>query len=99
MSGLLPARAAVPLSHQRSMDSSGWIDLLACPVHGGGLQRTAEGFLCRDGQHTYPCDSDLPLLFVPNDPSSIDGDVTDIVKMFYEETPFPNYDDVDSRES
>jgi SAM-dependent methyltransferase len=26
-------------------------------------------------------------------------DVTDIVKDFYEETPFPNYDDVDSRET
>ncbi len=26
-------------------------------------------------------------------------DVTDTVKAFYEETPFPNYDDLDSRES
>jgi hypothetical protein len=26
-------------------------------------------------------------------------DVTDVVKVFYEENPFPNYDDFDSKES
>ena len=29
----------------------------------------------------------------------VDGDVTDIVKQFYEAHPFPNYDDHDSLES
>jgi SAM-dependent methyltransferase len=34
---------------------------------------------------------------VPTDASSAPvGDVTDIVKAFYEKTPFPNYDDVDN---
>jgi len=28
-----------------------------------------------------------------------DRDVTEMVKAFYEETPFPNYDDLDTRES
>jgi hypothetical protein len=28
-----------------------------------------------------------------------DRDVTEMVKAFYEETPFPNYDDIDSRET
>ena len=38
-------------------------------------------------------------MFVLTESSSRDGrrDVTDIVKAFYEKTPFPNYDDVDNQ--
>ena len=46
---------------------------------------------------TYPVEHGIPRLFVL--PKSSDGDpddVTEIVKSFYEETPFPNYDDVDN---
>ena len=41
----------------------------------------------------------IPCLFAPNEWPNDRSDVTDIVKAFYEETPFPNYDDLDSRES
>ena len=43
----------------------------------------------------------IPNLFVPTDlpPGSSRVDVTEAVKAFYEETPFPNYDGFDSRES
>jgi SAM-dependent methyltransferase len=36
------------------------------------------------------------MLFWPNDWDNRKPDVTEIVKAFYEETPFPNYDDFDS---
>ncbi len=43
----------------------------------------------------------IPNFFVPTEYSPDKGmpDVTEIVKSFYEETPFPNYDGFDSRES
>jgi SAM-dependent methyltransferase len=43
----------------------------------------------------------IPNFFVPadHDASTAIGDVTDMVRAFYEETPFPNYDGFDSRES
>jgi len=46
---------------------------------------------------TYPVEGGIPRLFVPTDTSALDGrDVTDIVKQFYEKTPFPNYEDIDT---
>lgn len=45
----------------------------------------------------YPVEGGIPRFFVPADWSVGDGqDVTEIVKAFYEETPFPNYDDLDN---
>lgn len=41
----------------------------------------------------------IPCLFAPNDWPEGKSDVTDMVKSFYEDTPFPNYDDLDNRES
>jgi carbamoyltransferase len=46
---------------------------------------------------SYPVQEGIPRLFVPNDATAENvGDVTDVVKAFYEKTPFPNYDDVDN---
>ena len=45
----------------------------------------------------YAVDEGIPRLFMPTDLDQLQGrDVTDIVKQFYEDTPFPNYDDVDT---
>ena len=38
------------------------------------------------------------MLFWPREPNAAEEDVTEIVKAFYEETPFPNYDELDSAE-
>lgn len=38
----------------------------------------------------------IPLLFWPTEWDESKSDVTNIVKSFYEETPFPNYDDFDN---
>jgi SAM-dependent methyltransferase len=55
--------------------------------------------VCRGCSQHYPVTDGIPQLFVPNEWGDGRLDVTDIVKDFYEETPFPNYDDVDSRET
>lgn len=45
----------------------------------------------------YPVEEGIPRLFVPAEEKDVRGrDVTEIVKQFYERTPFPNYDDLDS---
>jgi carbamoyltransferase len=46
---------------------------------------------------TYPVEEGIPRLFVPTDLQELAGrDITDVVKQFYEETPFPNYEDIDT---
>ena len=52
-----------------------------------------------DGSRRYPIENGIPRLFVPVGPELSQRDVTEMVKAFYEATPFPNYDDLDSRES
>ena len=45
----------------------------------------------------YPVEEGIPRLFVPTDDAELDGrDVTEMVKKFYEKTPFPNYDNMDN---
>jgi SAM-dependent methyltransferase len=75
------------------------IDIVRCARCGGGLQERDAMLACSDCGQQYPVTDGIPQLFVPNDWGERKLDVTDIVKDFYEETPFPNYDDLDSRES
>jgi SAM-dependent methyltransferase len=51
---------------------------------------------CRVCGQTYVVEDGIPLLFWPHGEASDRTDVTDIVKSFYETTPFPNYDGCDS---
>jgi carbamoyltransferase len=45
----------------------------------------------------YDVEDDIPRLFLPTEDKELDGaNVTDIVRRFYEKTPFPNYDNVDN---
>jgi len=53
---------------------------------------------CIGCARTFPVDQGIPLLFWPTEWTS-KTDVTEMVKSFYEQTPFPNYDDLDSPES
>jgi SAM-dependent methyltransferase len=46
----------------------------------------------------FDSDNGIPLLFWPTEWTA-KTDVTELVRSFYEETPFPNYDDLDSPES
>jgi carbamoyltransferase len=47
------------------------------------------------GAH-YPVEEGIPRLFVPTERITNGKDTTEIVKQFYEKTPFPNYDDLDN---
>ena len=44
----------------------------------------------------YPVIDGIPRLFVPTEGLVQSQDVTEIVKQFYEQTPFPDYDDLDN---
>lgn len=47
---------------------------------------------------SYPVEEGIPRLFVLTDENATNGqDVTETVKQFYEKTPFPNYDDLDTQ--
>lgn len=72
------------------------LDLLCCPGCGAGLRFEEESLICAGCSHRFGIEDDIPLLFWPNEWDSDKDDVTDIVREFYEKTPFPNYDEFDS---
>jgi SAM-dependent methyltransferase len=74
-------------------------DILQCPITGEPLFAVEGGWSSAGGQRHYPVDHGIPQLFAPADLTMSDRDVTEMVKAFYEETPFPNYDDIESRDS
>ncbi len=73
--------------------ASPWAD----PVTGEPLIVTREGARNPVSGACYPVEEGIPRLFVPTSPDGTTSpDVTDMVKAFYEETPFPNYEDLDN---
>jgi SAM-dependent methyltransferase len=87
-------------SEQRAwVVDSGWnafSDLLCSPCCGSDLEADGDEFSCSQCGHRFPVDNGIPLLFWPHEKMGDSTDVTERVKSFYEETPFPNYDDHDS---
>jgi SAM-dependent methyltransferase len=76
------------------------LPLMKCPIDGEALTWDRDASELRDARHTYPLRDGIPLLFRLRDAVGAGAnDVTDIVKEFYEETPFPNYDGLDTRDS
>jgi SAM-dependent methyltransferase/uncharacterized protein YbaR (Trm112 family) len=74
-------------------------DILECPETRSALRLEGSEFVSVQTRKRYPTTDGIPNFFVPTDGLPPGVDVTDLVKQFYEETPFPNYDDFDSRES
>ena len=72
--------------------------MIVDPASGDNIVQRNGGFAVEKSGRQLPMTDGIPNLFVPND-ASFSGDVTELVKSFYEETPFPNYDGFDSRES
>ena len=72
-------------------------EVLSCPACGGGLTRDGGGAVCAGCGQQFAQHDGIWQMFWPHE--RVDGDVTDIVKQFYEAHPFPNYDDHDSLES
>jgi len=73
------------------------LNLFLCPACGGDLDIAEGCFRCVSCGNEFPCDEGIPLLFWPNDWDDSKRDVTDVVKAFYEQNPFPNYEDMDSK--
>jgi len=75
------------------------IDLLRCPVCHAELASVDDELECRGCRHRYGLEHGIPLLFRPNEWDSSCDDVTDRMRSFYEETPFPDYENFDSVET
>jgi len=73
-------------------------ELLACPRCDGNLEFNDIKIICSGCGHNFAKDGGIPLLFTPQEPNQ-KLDITEIVKAFYEENPFPNYDDIESEET
>ena len=73
------------------------LDVFACPGCSGSLKIDDNGIECLGCKHRYDVDGGIPLLFWPNQWDGSKEDVTDAVKKFYEDTPFPDYEEVESR--
>jgi SAM-dependent methyltransferase len=101
----VPNRVTRPnLPSELSGTSPGNLDvilpLMRCPVDGEALVWDRAANQLRDTGHTYSIRDGIPFLFASRRaPGAADNDVTEIVKNFYEETPFPNYDGLDTRDS
>ena len=72
------------------------IGIFCCPKCNGELDFKSEIFRCLSCNQIYQIHNDVPSLFWPNEWSSSKEDVTEKIKSFYEENPFPNYDDFDN---
>jgi ubiquinone/menaquinone biosynthesis C-methylase UbiE/uncharacterized protein YbaR (Trm112 family) len=101
-----PMRAGPVESAGPQHSISSILPWLRCPVDGTTLtldgtqdQISCAQISCAHGTHVFPIEADIPCLFAPNEWPEGKRDVTDIVKEFYEKTPFPNYDDLDTRDS
>ncbi|MFC2001134.1 methyltransferase domain-containing protein [Chloroflexota bacterium] len=75
-------------------------DILICPSCNGGLDVTSDRRMirCFKCNQSFGCEAGIPLLFYPNEWDSR-TDVTETIKSFYEENPFPGYEDIDSDQS
>lgn len=72
-------------------------EVLACPVCCGELALEGQDIKCLSCHAVFRVDNGIPLLLASSEGQT--QHVTDVVKAFYEENPFPNYDDLDSKKS
>ncbi len=72
------------------------LDIFACPKCGGNLSTDSEEVICGACHTSFPIEDGIPLLFWPNQWDGSREDVTAKVKAFYEETPFPNYEELET---
>lgn len=99
----MPAVAIQPFAHPNAYSEpvtmfAELASLLVDPATGERVTYCDGRFTRMGSGSQVPVTDGIPNLFAPND-ASFTGDVTEVVKAFYEETPFPNYDGLDSRTS
>ena len=73
-------------------------EVIICPVCKESLYENGADIDCRNG-HKFRLHENVFRLFTTADPGTMDGDVTDVVKGFYEDIPFPNYNEFDTLET
>jgi ubiquinone/menaquinone biosynthesis C-methylase UbiE/uncharacterized protein YbaR (Trm112 family) len=71
-------------------------ETLVCPACQANLHVSPGYAKCSSCSNVFPCEEGIPLLFWASDWPASRPDVTETMKSFYEATPFPNYDDLDS---
>ncbi len=77
------------------------LEVFQCPYCSGSIAVTHDVH-CAECGRAYPVEDGIPRFYVPSDPESederdIEG-LTQRVQAFYEETPFPNYEETESIE-
>ena len=75
---------------------TGKLDLLRCPGCGGEFRIEGGGLTCLNCAHSFVSENNIALLFWPNQWDPGRRDITEVERSFYEQHPFPNYDDADS---
>jgi ubiquinone/menaquinone biosynthesis C-methylase UbiE len=70
--------------------------IFICPRCTEDLEFTSDKISCASCKTDFKYDDGLPLLFWKNEWADSKHDVTEEIKSFYMETPFPNYDDFES---
>ncbi|MDA2937231.1 class I SAM-dependent methyltransferase [Acidobacteria bacterium AH-259-A15] len=78
------------------LTSTPYQHLLVCPHCRGALESDEAVLTCRSCSYPFPIQRGIPLLYWPNDPKLFTDDVTEVVKAFYQEHPFPDYEDTDN---
>ena len=74
-------------------------DLLCSPCHGADLIFDGDAALCTECGLTFGMGNGIRSMFWPHDEFDDPADVTEKVKAFYEENPFPNYEEHDTLRS
>jgi SAM-dependent methyltransferase len=72
------------------------LDIFQCPVCQSDLILDGNFIVCEREKHQFEIVDEIPLMFVQNKQNGIGAEVTNKIKQFYEDTPFPNYNDTDN---
>jgi ubiquinone/menaquinone biosynthesis C-methylase UbiE len=73
--------------------------LFQCPACEAAFVAAEVAHVTCSAEHRFPVDQGLPILFSPHPEYRAGGDVTDVIREFYMENPFPDYEDTDSVDS
>ncbi len=70
-------------------------DVLCCPACQGNLDIYRQSYRCAICGRSFGVVDGLPQFLVPSDLGTGENEVMETVRMFYEETPFPSYEDIE----
>ncbi len=72
------------------------LDIFQCPICCSDLALEEGAVVCKNSKHKFDVIDDVPLMFHESRADSKESKITHEVKHFYEENPFPNYDETDT---